>query len=154
MIVQRVADDERAEALVRSLSRASRDLVWVADHALRWGELHDVAVLGTISLAERIGRARRGSGRTGGDVASAVAAEGGGSTVFKGQVTSHESRGIEGFTVGETLIAGRDRHRGSIYRIWFKNENIMAWRDGLPDVMCPDLICLLDDSTGEPVANS
>ena len=42
VIVTRVADDGRAEALVRALAVASRNLVWVADHALPWGLLRDV----------------------------------------------------------------------------------------------------------------
>ena len=36
-LITRVADDLRAEALVRALSVASRNLVWVADHACSWG---------------------------------------------------------------------------------------------------------------------
>ena len=42
---------------------------------------------------------------------------------------------------------------GSSYRIWSKNENLLAWRDGAPDVMSPDLICCLSGESGEPVAN-
>ena len=44
VIVTRVAGDARAEALVRALAVASRNLVWVADHALPWGDLRDVAI--------------------------------------------------------------------------------------------------------------
>jgi DUF917 family protein len=36
---------------------------------------------------------------------------------------------------------------------WSKNENLLAWRDGAPDVTAPDLICCFSAETGEPVTN-
>lgn len=147
-----VADDERAEALIRALAVASRNAVWVADHALPWSNLRDIAVLGTISLAERVGRARRESVEAAQDVADAVAAAVDGVVVFRGIVTSSDWRDAEGFTVGETTIEGADAWAPSTFRVWFKNENLLTWRDGVPDVTCPDLICILDGD-GVPVTN-
>ena len=54
---------------------------------------------------------------------------------------------------GEVLIEGEGGCAGSTYRIWFKNENIIAWRDGEIDITVPDLICVIDDDTGEPLLN-
>ena len=147
-----VADDERAEALIRAMAVASRNAVWVADHALPWSDLRDIAVLGTISLAERVGRAQREAVEAARDVADAVAAAADGAVVFHGTVTSSDWRDAEGFTVGETTIEGADAWASSTFRVWFKNENLIAWRDGIPDVTCPDLICILD-SDGMPVTN-
>ncbi|MEI7759357.1 MAG: DUF917 domain-containing protein [Thermoleophilia bacterium] len=147
-----VADDERAEALIRALAVASRNAVWVADHALPWSNLRDIAVLGTISLAERVGRARREAVEAVQDTADAVAAAAGGAVVFRGTVTSSDWRDAEGFTVGETMIEGSAAWASSTFRVWFKNENLLAWRDGVPDVTCPDLICILDGD-GVPVTN-
>lgn len=42
---------------------------------------------------------------------------------------------------------------GSSYRVWSKNENLMAWRDGAPDVTAPDLICCFSRETGLPITN-
>jgi len=151
-LITRVADDARAESLVRALSIASRNLVWVADHALPWGDVCDVAIPGTISLAERVGRAQREAAAAA-DVAAAVATAGEGFVVFRGAVTSYEWRNAGGFTVGETLLTGVDDYAASTYRIWFKNENLMTWRDGVPDVRCPDLVCLIDESRGVPATN-
>ncbi len=55
--------------------------------------------------------------------------------------------------MGEVLIEGEDTCAGSTYRIRFKNENIIAWRDEEIDVTVPDLICVIDDDTGEPLMN-
>ena len=42
---------------------------------------------------------------------------------------------------------------GSRARVWSKNENLLAWRDGVPHVTAPDLICCLATATGEPITN-
>lgn len=153
VIVTRIADDARAEALVRALAVASRNLVWVADHALPWGDLRGVLVLGAIDLAERVGAALRGARERGEDGAAAVAAAAGGRVVFRGRVTSFEWQERDGFTWGELELAGEAADAGSVYRVWSKNENLMAWRDGVPDVTTPDLICCFSTETGGPITN-
>lgn len=153
VILTNVADDQRAEVLIRALAVASRNEVWVADHALPWRDLRDIAITGTLGLAERIGRARRQAVDTREDVARAIAGAGGGFVVFRGDVTASTWRDADGFTVGETVIEGEGEFASSTYRVWFKNENLMAWRDGQPDVTCPDLICILDQASGVPLTN-
>ena len=37
--------------------------------------------------------------------------------------------------------------------IELKNENLMAWRDGAVDVTTPDLVCVLDTATAQPLTN-
>jgi DUF917 family protein len=46
-------------------------------------------------------------------------------------------------------LDGLDDDRGSALEIAFQNEWIVAWRDGRPLVMSPDLICVLDTQSGE-----
>jgi DUF917 family protein len=36
--------------------------------------------------------------------------------------------------------------------VWTKNESIVSWLDGKPDVMAPDLIYNLDPKTGESLS--
>jgi len=152
VIVTRVADDHRAEALVRSLALASRNLVWVADHARPWAELREVVIPRAISGARAVGAALRTARDTGADAAAAVAAATGGGILFRGRVSSCEWEERGGFTWGETRIAGVEGDAGCVFRIWFKNENLMAWRDDVPSITAPDLIAVLDGS-GDPVTN-
>lgn len=153
VILTSVADDQRAEALIRAMAVASRNEVWVADHALAWRDLRDIAITGTLSLAERVGRAQRVACQEQVDAALAVAAAAEGVVVFAGTVSASTWRDADGFTIGETAIDGTGEFASSSYRVWFKNENLMAWRDGRPDVTCPDLICILDRETGVPLTN-
>jgi len=153
LIVTRVADDARAEALVRALAVASRNLVWVADHALPWGEVRQAVIPGAVSLALRVGEALRLAREDGGDAAAAVAAASGGRVVFRGRVGSFTWEERDGFTWGELELAGEAADAGSSCRIWSKNENLLSWRDGQPDVTAPDLICCFSGETGEPITN-
>ena len=153
LVVTRVASDGRAEALVRALAVASRNLVWVADHALPWGRVRDAVIPGAVVWAERVGGALRETRAAGGDVPAAVAAAAGGVVRFRGRVTAAPWEERDGFTWGQTELAGEGADVGSAYRVWFKNENLLAWRDGAPDVTCPDLVCCLRAEDGEPVTN-
>jgi uncharacterized protein len=152
VIVTEVANDRRAEALVRALAVASRNLVWVADHAMPWARVRPAVVEGALGLAQRVGEALRVAREGGEDAAVAVAAASGGRVVFRGRVTSFAWEERDGFTWGELELAGECADAGSTYRIWSKNENLLAWRDGEPDVTAPDLICCFAE-TGEPVTN-
>jgi len=153
VIITTVADDRRAEALVRALAVASRNVVWVADHAMPWGRMKDVVIPGAVSLAKNVGRAFRQAVAAGEDTATAVAAAAGGGVLFRGLVSASSWEEKDGFTWGEVEIAGHGAYAGAAYRVWFKNENLMAWRDGEPDVTAPDLICCFSGETGQPITN-
>lgn len=153
VLITKVANDQRAEALARALAVASRNQVWVADHALLWREMREVVIKGAIGQSQSVGTALREAREAGADGAAAVAGAGAGRVAFRGTVTKSEWQDVTGFTVGETTLAGLDEDQGATYRIWFKNENLVAWRDGAPDLTCPDLICVLDGDSGEPVTN-
>jgi DUF917 family protein len=152
VLITQVADDLRAEALVRALSVASRNLVWVADHALSWEDLRHVVIWGAISEAQRVGAALREASTSGADPAAAVAAAGGGRVLFRGSVTGLEWADREGFTTGELTINGDGDDRGSRYRIWFRNENLAASRGAVAEVTAPDLIVVIGPN-GMPVTN-
>ena len=150
-VVQRVQDDFHAEALVRSMAVASGGHVGVADHPGRLADLRKGLVLRSLTFSEKVGHAIRGKGT---DAIDAVLAATDGFLLFEGVAASdckYEDK--EGFTFGDVAIRGTGKDRGATYRIWFKNENIMAWRNGKVDVTAPDLVCLLDVERRAPILN-
>ncbi|MGQ9734924.1 MAG: DUF917 domain-containing protein [Candidatus Bipolaricaulia bacterium] len=153
IILKEVADDFRAEALVRAIAVASGNRAGVADHPLEGRLLKGSVIPGTLSKALAIGAAVREALSSGRDPVEAAAAAGGGYLLFKGRVIQAEWKIKEGFTIGELLLAGEGDHSGHRYRIWYKNEHIISWFDDKPDVMVPDLICVLDPQTGEAITN-
>ena len=71
----------------------------------------------------------------------------------KGEVAKSLWKDDGGFTVGEIHLTGAHEYLGSVYKVWYKNEHLMAWRDNQIDVTTPDLICILSEKDAMPVTN-
>ncbi len=54
-----------------------------------------------------------------------------------------------GFNIGDIVLEGIGDFAGQKYNIAFKNETMVACRNGEAEVMVPDLICIVDGD-GEP----
>jgi DUF917 family protein len=115
-------------------------------------EARKATIPGALTRCLEIGSALRAAREGGGDVAAEVARSGGGTTVFRGLVSAHEREDIEGFTAGSYTVAGSGGYEGASLRVWYKNENMLSWRDGALYLTAPDLICVLDED-GLPLAN-
>lgn len=152
-ICENVKDDQRAETLVRALAKVSRNDIAAIDHALPVEQLKGAVIEGTISKAMALGEAYRLAKAQGDDIAEAIAKKGGGKVVFRGKTRSFDCRTEEGFTVGYVDISGEDEYQGGNYHIDIKNENMYATLDGVVQVTIPDLICLIDMDSQEPVTN-
>lgn len=75
-------------------------------------------------------------------------------TIFLGVVRQKPWENRDGYMLGEIRLEGREAFAGRRLRIWFKNENHVAWLDDRPHVTSPDLIMVLDRRTGEPFTNT
>ncbi len=138
VIVKEVVNDFRAEALVRALAVASKNSVGVADHLASGERLQSAVIPDAISYAWKIGKAYREGKELDRDLAVEVAYAGDGYLLFRGSVTDFTWEDRDGFTFGTVQIEGKGEYEESTYRIWFKNENIIAWRDDEIDVTVPD----------------
>jgi DUF917 family protein len=102
----------------------------------------------TTSKAIGIGRRVREAQRLHLDPIAAVLEEAGGKPLFRGKVIDVARRTTEGFLRGTATIEGLDEDRGARLELAFQNEWVVAWRDGSPIAMSPDLICVLDSVSG------
>ena len=152
-ILTNVVNDLRAEALVRAMAVASKNRMGVADHPVQAKVLRDAVIQGAINQAWKIGEVFRQAKESGQLAAPLVAGAGNGFILFQGRVSQHHYDTIDGFTVGDVYIQGEGEYAGSQYHIWFKNENLMAWRDGQVDATTPDLISIFNDDANEPNLN-
>lgn len=153
MILTNVQDDFRAEEIVRAVAVVSDSLAGVADHPMDGKALRTSVIPGTLSKALAIGAAIREAGASNEDPVQAAIVAGGGSLLFQGEVAEASWKIEDGFTIGELVISGRAEDQNHQYRIWYKNEHIVSWFDGEPDVVVPDLICVLDPGTGAAITN-
>jgi hypothetical protein len=114
-------------------------------------EVKDWGILGTTSKAIAIGHAVRDAQAHHADPIEAIFKVEPGKLLFRGKVVDVERRTTEGFLRGSAAVAGSEEDRGSRLVLDFQNEWIVAWRDGEPIAMSPDLICVLDSVSGENV---
>ena len=143
-VVTSVFDDERAEDLVRALAVVSQNIVAVMDHVNTAEVLKNAVIRGAISQSEAIGKAFLTAKAQAGDFVSAVTEAGKGKPMFRGVVTKSTYETRDGFTFGDTEIRGAGEYAGHTLRVWYQNENIISWLDGVIFVTVPDLICLFD----------
>jgi len=102
----------------------------------------------TTSKAIGIGRRVREAQRLHADPIAAVLDEAQGKILFRGKIVDVARRTTEGFLRGTTRVEGLDEDRGANLELAFQNEWVVAWRDGTPIAMSPDLICVLDTISG------
>jgi uncharacterized protein len=102
----------------------------------------------TVTKAIGIGRRVRNAQRRHEDPIAAILDEAGGKKLFRGKVIDVTRRTTEGFLRGRCVVEGLDEDRGARLELAFQNEWVVAWRDGEPLVMSPDLICVLDTISG------
>ena len=153
VILKDAVDDFRAEEITRAIAVASNSMVGVADHPMKGRDYKESIIPGAISYAMKIGeilRNQREEGRNGEEVARAITDAMEGKFLFKGNVVKTPWEQRDGFNFGEIHLAGKEGFDGETYRIWFKNENIISYRNGEPDVVVPDLICMVDQE-GKPL---
>jgi DUF917 family protein len=102
----------------------------------------------TVTKAIGIGRRVQDAVRRHDDPIAAILDEALGKNLFRGKVVDVARRTTEGFLRGRAIIEGLDDDRGSRLEIAFQNEWVVAWRDGTPVAMSPDLISVLDMVSG------
>ena len=148
VIIPKLVDDYRSEDLTRAIAVSSGGGFTVAANAVSGKVLKANLIPGFLSKAIRLGRAAREASESGHDAVQAVVAAGEGFLLFKGTVTKSDTRGEQGFGWTDAHLRGTGAFSGSTYKIFNKNENMVAWRDGKLDASAPDLICPIDPQTG------
>jgi uncharacterized protein len=119
-------------------------------------EIKRSAVRDTLTLAKNVGDAVRKARATKGSFVDAVLKITGGGELFSGKLIDVQRRTVDGFARGKLLAEGLGSYRGEFLHINFQNENLVAWRgnrDTRDEVVAsvPDLICMLETETGEPI---
>jgi hypothetical protein len=149
VIITQSVDDGWVDQIARSIAIASNGMVGVADHPVNGKLMKSSIIPNTLSNCIKIGEVVTSKK----DVIKKIISTSKGYLLFKGKVKAKEWEDKGGFMYGTTLIEGEDRFAGAKLKIWFKNENLIAWKNEKAIAMAPDLICLLDSLTGEGLTN-
>jgi DUF917 family protein len=141
------------ERLGKLISANGYGLAGQAGFLMSGREAKRFLVGGTLSACLDLGRFIRERRARGGCVVGATMAHLGGWVLGRGRVAAKDDEDRLGYYWGTYRVEGADADAGRSFKVWFKNENHVLWRDDQPLVTSPDIIALVDRTTGEPIPN-
>ena len=140
-----------AERLARAITVQMGCVACYAVAPMTAEQVRRTAVLNTLSLARNLGDAVITARARGEDPIEAILGTYPGKILFNGKIADVDRRTTAGFARGSLSIQGLANYDGEQLAIEFQNENLIARRDGQVVCTVPDLICVVDSETGEPV---
>jgi hypothetical protein len=153
-ILKDAANFYTVERIQKMLSVAAYGSCHLADTLLPAKEMKEIVIRDTLTYSFELGAAVREARMNGEDPVQAVVDFTRGWLLFTGEVERKEWEDREGYMWGTTWVNGTGDSTGHVFRFWFKNENHVCWLDDEPLVTTPDLIAVLDRSTGEGRINT
>jgi len=146
LILKTTQTDQRAEQIAREIAVLSGGAVGVARCPARWERYEKAVIPHTMSKAQNLGRAIRNARETGNNPIKIISEQINGRELFNGFVKSFEITDMGGFVIGTIII---ENTKKELFKIWFKNEYLVSWLRNKPYITSPDLICVVDQETGE-----
>jgi DUF917 family protein len=156
VIIDTGDDDRQMEWLARGITIRLGGVGHIAEYAMTGADVRRTAVPRTISMALALGRAIRLAREQHRSPFDAIAAALAPTLyphmreLFVGKVIDVERRTTEGFAKGRAVIAPLGEE-GDPLEIAFQNENLTAHRGSRLVAIVPDLICVVDHETAEPI---
>lgn len=151
-VFDKITDPTTVERYARAVTIQMGGGAGLAIPAMSGAQVKAAAIPGTMSLAIAIGDAvlRSRSGR--GNPVDAALEVAGGRRLFAGKIASVERRNEGGFARGVLKLEGSGDYSRRTVSIDFQNENlIVRTNDGEILAIVPDLICLVDEDSAEPI---
>ena len=155
-IFDQVTDPRSLERLARAVTIQMGGGAAFAMPVMSGEQVKRTAVPGTLSLTKAIGDAVRAARARNQDPVAAILKVTSGEIIFRGKITDVERWTTKGFARGRLFVGGLDSYAGREMHIEFQNENLIAYThnengDEHVTVTVPDLICVVDSDTGEPI---
>ena len=149
-------DAASAEGMIRTVSVALGCSAVLCSYPMTGRQVRECAVHGTLSVARDVGRTIEAGARSADPVASLIDHLRGTPyyaqcrLLFDGRVIDVRREVEGGFSVGHLRLAHlEDRDRSM--DILFQNEFLSAREDGRLKAIVPDLVCLVERETAQPV---
>lgn len=140
-------DSHTAERIARGACTELGGQISAADTLMRGDQLEQALVPASLSLAEQLGAAVREARRGETDPVESACALLSAKVLLHGKVTDIARNTSGGFVRGQAILEGPETQ----LRLEFQNEHLLARIDDRIVATAPDLICVLDSETGEPV---
>jgi len=153
--ILRTHDNKQMEWFARGITIRMGGSALIAEYSMDGATVRRASIPGTLSLGIGLGRAIREARERHQDVIAHLEGAlrptvyGAPHVIFEGKVEDVFRRTTEGFARGSARIRGFSRER--VLNIEFQNEHLIATVEGEVLAVVPDLICILDLETGEPI---
>jgi len=98
---------------------------------------------GTVSIAEKVGATIRKAIEKNIDFVKLLIDQFKGYELIRGKVQDMRTLTKEGFDFGSYTIQGSGKYKGSVLSVKYKNENMIAKKNGRIVALVPDLICTI-----------
>ena len=151
-LVLNMVDNLSTEKFARVVTVEMGGAGLIALYPMTGAEARRAILRGSMSLIHAVGRIVADEQAANRNPADRLARELDGIRLFEGRVVDVDRRTEGGFARGSARIEGLDAHEGRQLTLKFQNEFLIAEDEaGTPRAMTPDLICLLDLETGQPI---
>jgi hypothetical protein len=155
VVVVRTVDNRTMERYARAVTVQMGGAALIAEYSMDGATAKRASIPGTLTLALQIGKCLRDAREAHDDPIQALidmlasTPYGYGRVVFEGKVSDVSRQTTGGFVRGRAIVeANRD---GAVLELVFQNEHLIARVDGEVVVVVPDLICVLEADTAEPI---
>jgi DUF917 family protein len=151
-IFDKLSDPTTLERYARTVTIQMGGSAGAAGPSMSGHDMKRTIIRDTITLAIDVGdavlKARAGHS----DPVDAVLGVTGGQRLFRGKIVDVDRRLVGGFARGVLHVDGLGPNEGDTLTIDFQNENLIA-RNAKGEVLAvvPDLICIIDAETAEPI---
>lgn len=147
-----IGDGKTLERYARAVTIQMGGAAGYAYPVMTGAEVRRTAIPNTLSLAIAVGDAVLSARTEHVSPVQAVCDVTGGRQIFTGKVIDVERRMVGGFARGLVKLEGSGDNASQTLALDFQNENLIARREtGEVLAVVPDLICLIDIDTGDPL---
>ncbi|MEX0344335.1 MAG: DUF917 domain-containing protein [Rhizobiaceae bacterium] len=149
-------DNKMMEWIARGVTIRMGGAAYIAEYPMTGEEVKRTSVPNTMTLALKIGRCIREARENHVNPFQALldllpkTPYSFGKIIFRGKIIDMFRETRAGFAAGRARIQGLDEWSG-VMEIEIQNENLTARVDGKLKAIVPDLICILDSETAEPI---
>lgn len=154
ILIQNAINPQMIERIGKSLASASFGLVGQATLLQPAAKLKPSMLNKTLSKALAAGKVIRKVQEEKSDLFPALHQVTGSQLLLEGVISKFHGYEEEGYYVGDIVIDGTGKFKNKQLKLWFKNENHIAWLDNVVHVTSPDLISIMDKLTTMPLSNN
>jgi hypothetical protein len=153
VVVVRTDDNLTMERYARAVTVQMGGAALIAEYAMDGATAKRASIPGTLSLGINIGRRMREARAAHDDPFDALIEFLAGTlyrharVIFEGKVTDVSRSTSGGFVRGTAVVEGA----AAVLEVVFQNEHLVARIDGEVAAIVPDLICVLEADTAEPI---